>query len=102
MMLIGCAPCSRRGIFISKGKVSVESPSVRETRQKAAVVASGKGSANRKASMTVPGVSCEADMGSTPVEKTQSQHRRQPGGAHLGGSAFHVVGHPHAGERAVV
>src|SRR5262245_29723252 len=96
-MLMGLAPDSRRGIFITRG---ASLPSC-ETRQNAAVPPSGSSSSRRKPSMTAP--CCKRDsIPSASLQQPQGEHFGKTGGAHFGGGARHVVGHAHVGEHGAL
>src|SRR5207248_6141486 len=93
-MLIGFAPCSRRGIFINKGGSSA----ARDTRQNAAVAASGSSSSRRKPATTSPGCKPLAAIRSTPCHEAKAEHGRQPCCSHLRSGACRIIGYPHVGQ----
>src|ERR1700730_15358623 len=93
-MLMGFAPCSRRGIFINKGGSSA----ARDTRQNAAVAASGSSSSRRKPATTSPGCKPLAAIRSTPRQEAKAEHGRQPCCAHLCSGACRIIGHAHVGQ----
>src|SRR5262249_34561998 len=93
----GLAPASRRGIFITRG---VSLPSC-ETRQNAAVAASGSSCSRRKPSMTAP--CCKrASIRSAALQQPPREHLGEAGRAHLGSGPLPGIGRADVGEHGAL